>query len=724
MQLGSYAVAGSCTRRPGRPLRRVDNVRLKREHHHVGSAQAVTRLASSRSLTLSVAGGALWLAFYASWLALGPSSAHARMVFGDTVYFVPIAAAALLATVAWRRSGPEMRVFWALLALSNALWLAAEGLWSVRELTQGAVPFPWWTAVGYLASYVLLVPALVTARRPSLRAERLGAFVDALLVTGSVAFLWWLVILTPLPIGPDLTSLVGLAYPVLGLVLLGLVISLELLPARPSRTTIALFTAAVASTAVTDGVYTSAVLTNTYVSGAWLDLGWQLEAVLLSLTAVAAIAQVDVERNVEFLRRPRRLNPVVPATLALALAAGTLLVESVHHHLTRDVLLGCLLLTGFVTLRLAMLLRDARRHSGLREPETGLYTSAYLLDQLGCRTAQLRYYGEPFAVALVRQDDSGANMTAVARQTQSELRDVDAVCRIDRETIGVLMPLVDLDEARALADYLRFAVSEGGSTVSIGVTSIVEPTTGDDILDRAWGALRAARRLGGNQVRTASDDLMLFTPDALEEEATSLLAAFAQMVDRRENELGDESSRVMTLAEALGLRLGLGPRGAARVGTAGLLHDLGKVELPDRLLRSSAPLDLEEWARMHAHPQRGAEIVSSIASLRELAPVIAAHHERWDGTGYPNRLRADAIPFGARIVAVADAYVSMLSPRGYRGALSELHTKKEFLQESGKQFDPSVVHALFEPLTDHAQRDLFAAHPDGSSLADGPRTGT
>jgi HD-GYP domain-containing protein (c-di-GMP phosphodiesterase class II) len=695
----------------------VDNVRLKGEHSGVGSAQAVTRYASKRSFELSVAGGVLWLTFYASWLAFGPSSAHARLVFGNTVYLVPIAAAALLAGLAWRRSDPAARPFWALVALSNAIWLAAEALWAVRQLTRGTVPFPWWTDVGYLASYVLLIPALVTARRPSVRAERLGAFADALLVTGSMAFLWWLFILRPLPIGSDLASLASLAYPLLGLVLLGLVVALELLPARPSRTTFAFFTAAVVATAVTDGLYTSAVLTNTYVSGAWLDLGWQLEAVLLSLTAVSAIAQLNVARVDEFLRRPRRLNPVVPAGMALAVAIGTLAAESAHHRVSRGVLLGCLLLTTFVTGRLALMLRDARRHSGLREPETGLYTPAYFADQLSRRLAQLRYYGEPFSVLLVGHDDPGADRAAVAKRTQSALRDVDSVCRIDDGTTGVLMPLVSREEARTLAEYVRFAVGAGRSTVSIGVASILEPATPDQVLDRARGALVAARRLGGNQVRTASDDRVLFAHGALEDEAISLLAGFAQMVDRRENELGDESSRVMTLAEALGSRLGLGPQGATRVGLAGLLHDLGKVELPDRVLQKAAPLDADEWSRVRAHPRRGAEIIKAIDSLRELAPVIAAHHEHWDGTGYPDGLNADAIPLEARIVAVADAYISMLSPRAYRGPLSELNTKKEFLQESGRQFDPTVVHALFELLADHSQRDLFAAHPDSALLA-------
>jgi putative nucleotidyltransferase with HDIG domain len=362
------------------------------------------------------------------------------------------------------------------------------------------------------------------------------------------------------------------------------------------------------------------------------------------------------------------------------------------------------------------MLRHSRLNTGLREPETGLYTLAYFSDQLSCRIEQLRYYGEPFSVALIGHDDRGADTQALATGLRTVLRDVDAVCRIDSETIGVLMPLAGPDEARALAEVVRFNVGAGRSTVSVGVSSIAEPTTANELLDGAWGALLAARRLGGNQVRAAPDDLLLFGAGTLDDRSLSLLAGFAQMVDRRENALGDESRRVRTLAEALALRIGLDPQGAMRVGLAGLLHDLGKVELPDPLLQKAAPLDREEWSRMRAHARRGAEIVKSLAGLRDLVPVIAAHHEHWDGTGYPEGLAAEAIPLEARIVAVADAYVSMLSPRAYRRALSELNTKKEFLEESGKQFDPTVVHALFELLADHSQRDLFAEHPDSSPV--------
>src|SRR3712207_2392726 len=121
----------------------------------------VRRLTDGRRGVAPAAGlGALWIAFYAGWLALRPGGDDALRVFANTVYLVPIALATVLALVAARVTTPALRPFWALMALSNALWLAAEGLWAVRDLGTGSVPFPWWTDLGYLLSYAVLPFAL------------------------------------------------------------------------------------------------------------------------------------------------------------------------------------------------------------------------------------------------------------------------------------------------------------------------------------------------------------------------------------------------------------------------------------------------------------------------------------------------------------------------------------------------------------------------------------
>ncbi len=679
------------------------------------------RVSQGRWFRLAIAAGVLWLAFYGTWLAFGPSSPHARMVFGDTAYDVPIAAAAALAAVAWRRSERESRIFWGLVALSNVLWLAGEVLWSVRELGSGSVPFPWWTDVGYLTSYVLLIPALLRARRPSLRAERLAPFLDALLVTGGLVLLWWLVVLRPLTIAADLGSLVGLAYPLLGLILLGLLIALELLPARRLRITFVLFSAAVASTAVTDGLYTHAVITHTYLSGAWLDLGWQLEAVLLALAAVAAIARVDRTRDEQLLRRPRRLSPLAVVSGALLLVLAGLITEGSADHLTVGVAAAATFLATLAVVRVGVALRSAARRGELHEPETGLYRSEYFFDQLRCRLIQLRYYGDPFAVALVGCDNPAAGRAAydeLARRMHEASRELDSVCRLDDETLVLLLPGVEAEQALALADHLRLVGSATDrTTVSIGVAAVAEPAGEDEILERAEAALKASRTLGGNQVRGAPDDLTLFADGRLDGERLELLSSFARMVDRRENDFGDEASCVASLAEALAFKLGLDPEVAERARIAGLLHDLGKIALPEQLLRKAGPLDDDEWTRLVGHTSRGADIADSVAAVRRIAPAIAAHHERWDGGGYPRSLAREEIPLEARIVAVADAYISMRSPRAYRSSLGAVNAMKEVFLQSGKQFDPTVVNAFFDLVSDRSLDEIIGALAELPALA-------
>ena len=123
---------------------------------------------------------------------------------------------------------------------------------------------------------------------------------------------------------------------------------------------------------------------------------------------------------------------------------------------------------------------------------------------------------------------------------------------------------------------------------------------------------------------------------------------------------------------------------------AGQLHDIGKVGVPDAILYKPLPLTQKEWQQMRKHPEVGADILAHIPALRPLAPVIRAQYEHWDGTGYPDQLRADAIPLAARVIAVADAYLTL--------TLQQARSSEEALMElqdaAGTQFDPTVVDAL------------------------------
>ncbi len=157
---------------------------------------------------------------------------------------------------------------------------------------------------------------------------------------------------------------------------------------------------------------------------------------------------------------------------------------------------------------------------------------------------------------------------------------------------------------------------------------------------------------------------------------------------------GEHSQTVVELASKVAGHLQLGPAAVREVEQVALLHDIGKVGIPDGILQKRGPLSHEEWAVMRQHPALGARILSSTPSLAHLAAGVRAEHERWDGTGYPDRLREVEIPIASRITLACDAYHAMTSNRPYRHAMPHEVALRELRSNAGTQFDPTVVEAL------------------------------
>ena len=127
---------------------------------------------------------------------------------------------------------------------------------------------------------------------------------------------------------------------------------------------------------------------------------------------------------------------------------------------------------------------------------------------------------------------------------------------------------------------------------------------------------------------------------------------------------------------------------------AGKLSDLGNIGIPEAILRKPGSLTPEEWQQIKKHPEAGAEIITHIPILRPLAPAIRAHHECWDGTGYPNQLQGEEIPLAARIIAPVDAYIAMMVNRPHQQARTPADARSELQRCAGTQFDPTIVEAL------------------------------
>ena len=177
-----------------------------------------------------------------------------------------------------------------------------------------------------------------------------------------------------------------------------------------------------------------------------------------------------------------------------------------------------------------------------------------------------------------------------------------------------------------------------------------------------------------------------------------LLAALSNALEAKDGETSDHTQEVAELAVEVGTVLGLPPDELRHVELGALLHDIGKIRIPESILCKPGPLTDEQWEVMRAHPEVGERILAPIDSLKAVLPIVRSSHERWDGTGYPDGLEGDAIPLGARIVAVCDAYRAMVEERPYRGGLARGEAIEELRAAAGTQFDEESVKALLEVL--------------------------
>jgi putative two-component system response regulator len=191
------------------------------------------------------------------------------------------------------------------------------------------------------------------------------------------------------------------------------------------------------------------------------------------------------------------------------------------------------------------------------------------------------------------------------------------------------------------------------------------------------------------------------------ERATQIVAALANAVEAKDVGLVHHCRWLAHHAARVGASVGLRGDELEAVAYGALLHDVGKIGVPEHLLRKEGPLSDDEWGVMRRHPEIGERICRPLRASRTFAPIIRHHHERFNGTGYPDGLRAERIPLGARIVAVADAYEAMVHGRPYQPAQAHGRARDELLQLRGVQFDPELVPIFLDEL----ERDTQGVPP-------------
>jgi diguanylate cyclase (GGDEF)-like protein len=354
----------------------------------------------------------------------------------------------------------------------------------------------------------------------------------------------------------------------------------------------------------------------------------------------------------------------------------------------------------------------------LTDPLTGLGNHRHFHDRLERELADSQAQGYPLSLCLVDIDDfkkindrfGHPGGDKVLAQLATNLRQGGEAFRLGGDEFAILLPGRDEEGARIAAESIIERIScadlqpAGAATVSAGIaTAPLDDVGRDELVRRADSALYWAKEYGKNQTR-------VYRPDVVEIAELKRLAAgpdraarfraaasLAKAVDARDAYTGSHSERVSDLAARIATRLGVNREQIELTRLAASLHDLGKLAIPEEILRKPGPLSETERLVLERHPQIGYRMLESLG-VDPVADWVLHHHERWDGTGYPDALCGEEIPLGARIIFVADAYDAMTSDRVYRGRLTDDEAVAELARCSGSQFDPDVVSALADEL--------------------------
>jgi diguanylate cyclase (GGDEF)-like protein len=368
--------------------------------------------------------------------------------------------------------------------------------------------------------------------------------------------------------------------------------------------------------------------------------------------------------------------------------------------------------------RVAELELVLERQAG-RDPLTGLANLGRLRDQLETEVQRARRHGRPLTVAVVDVDnfrDVNARcgygvgdelLQTVAKMLGDATRASDVVARTGSDEFVLVLPETDTMGALNAFERLMLELEAlelgaiSGASVSIGVAALQNGESGMDLVAQASQALDSARRQGGARALAIdpgqvgkSDD------DAGREQAISALAVALLERDRY---TGEHSESVLKMVEGVAEGLGLDAKEVERIKAAALLHDIGKVAIPDDILHKPAKLNDEEWKLMREHPAIGERILRAVTGMGGVARIVRHEHESFDGSGYPDGLAGNDIPIGSRIILACDAYHAMTSDRPYRDAMAHKDAVDELLDNAGKQFDPEVVECLLGYLYGHRQ---------------------
>lgn len=343
-----------------------------------------------------------------------------------------------------------------------------------------------------------------------------------------------------------------------------------------------------------------------------------------------------------------------------------------------------------------------------------------------------RRSGTPVSLALIDIDgfrdlnasaglEAGdAALAALEHRLRALVRTADLVGRTGADEYALLLVDTEAGAAVACVQRLLDAMADDPTpdprfSVSVGLAPYRRAQSVEQLLAAAADGLTRARAAGGGRVALRSEE---DTPDdaARQDVQLDVAEALAAALHERDEFTGEHSRSVVTMSRAVAEVLGLSATAVDRVGAAALLHDIGKVALPDAILRKDGALDEDEWSRVRELPVIAERILRAIPGLADVARIVRHEHERFDGEGYPDGLRGADIPIGSRIVLVCDSYHAMTSAGPYRRRMSHPEAIRELARCAGTQFDPRVTEALIGHLHQSRQLGLLRADAEHGVL--------
>ncbi|HYH87979.1 MAG TPA: diguanylate cyclase [Solirubrobacteraceae bacterium] len=594
---------------------------------------------------------------------------------------------------------------WAALTAGLAVWSAADLTWTLHYNHLDEAPYPNFSDVLYLLTYPLTYIGLVLLLRARLRPVRASLWLD-----GLVSGLTLAALTTALLFGPILAATEGsaaavavtLAYPVGDLLLLCSVgVALTITGWRPGRSW-GLIALSLVLTAIGDVIYSYVENTGAYAEGTLLDTIWPA-----SVLAMAAAAWQPHRRGSV---RPDGNAVLIPATFALV-ALGVLVygwvadLPPLAGALAAAGLLAAMARGGLTFRENVLLLRHSRVEA-LTDGLSGLANRRRLMsdleDTLASATVEagrtlvffdldgFKSYNDAFGHnagdALLARLGSELAASVFGRGEAYRLGG-DEFCILLEDETTPGDPIV----ARA-----ALALSEQGEgftvTASYGVVQIpAEAESSEAALQMADGRMYAHKDSRRATSRRQARDVLV------------------QVLAEREPELRRHMADVSELAVRTARVLEIEPEQLDVISRAAELHDIGKVAVPDGIIHKPGPLDDAEWRIMRQHTLVGERILAAAPALTAVARLVRLSHERWDGTGYPDRLAGEDIPLGARIIAVCDTYDAMTSERAYAKARSHDDAIAELRRYAGTQFDARVVDAFCAANPVQLERELASA---------------